>query len=74
MESNDINIGNPNIYIFKILSTYKNHCLSDLPSYNSILPSRFQIEIDVKTIIIGHVFIQTKFCVWGREGTTFCFG
>ena len=29
--------------------------------------SRFQIAIDVKTIIIGHAFIQTKFCVWGEE-------
>ena len=35
--------------------------------------SRFQITIDVKTIIIGHVFIQTKFCFWGGEETKFCF-
>ena len=28
---------------------------------------RFQIPIDVKSIIIGHVFIQTKFSVWGGE-------
>ena len=33
-------------------------------TYNSTyITSRFQIAIDVKTIIIGHVFIQTKFCV-----------
>ena len=22
---------------------------------------------------MGHIFIQTKFCVWGVEGTKFCF-
>ena len=39
-------------------------------SLNSMyITSRFQIVIDVKTIIIGHVFIQTKYCVWGGEGT-----
>ena len=27
----------------------------------------------MKTIIIGQVFIQTKFCVWGGEGTKLCF-
>ena len=32
-----------------------------------------QIAIDVKMIIIRNVFIQTKFCVWGSEGTKFCF-
>jgi hypothetical protein len=37
------------------------------------ITSRFQIAIDVKTIIIGHVFIQTKFCVWGGKGTQVCF-
>ena len=37
------------------------------------ITSRFQIAIDVKTIIIGHVFTQTKFCVWGGEGTKLCF-
>ena len=26
-------------------------------------------EIDVKTIIIGRVFIKIKFCVFGGEGT-----
>ena len=35
--------------------------------------SRFQIAIDVKAILIGHVFIQIKFCVLGGEGTKFCF-
>ena len=35
------------------------------------ITSSFQIAIDVKTIIIGHVFIQSKFCVWGGEGTKF---
>ena len=37
------------------------------------ITSRFQIAIDVKTIIIGHFLIQTKFCVRGGEGTKFCF-
>ena len=32
----------------------------------------FQIAIDVKTILMGLIFIQTKFCVWGVEGTKFC--
>ena len=32
------------------------------------ITSHFEISIDVKTFIIGHVFIQTKFCVLvGRE-------
>ena len=37
------------------------------------ITSRFQIANDVKTIIIGHVFIQIKFCVWGGEETKFSF-
>ena len=35
--------------------------------------SQFEIAIDVKTNIIGHIFIQTKFCVKGWMGTKFCF-
>ena len=35
--------------------------------------SRFQIAIDLKTIIIGYVFIETKFCVRGGERTKFSF-
>ena len=31
------------------------------------------MAIDVKTITIGHVFIQKKICVLGGEGTKFCF-
>ena len=37
------------------------------------ISSRFEIAIDVNTIIISHVFIQTKFCVWGVEGTKISF-
>ena len=33
------------------------------------ITSHFEIAID--DIIIGQVFIQTKFCVWGGEGTKY---
>ena len=36
------------------------------------ITSRFQIAIDVKTIIIWHVFIQKKI-LCAVEGTKFCF-
>ena len=36
---------------------------------NSIL----QVAIDVKTFLMGYIFILAKFCVWGVEGTKFCF-
>ena len=32
-----------------------------------ILQSHLEIAISVKTIIIGHVIIQTKFGVWGGD-------
>ena len=38
---------------------------------STYITSRFQIAIDMKTIIMGHIFIQTKFCVWVVEGTKF---
>ena len=37
------------------------------------ITSRFKIAIDVKTIIIRHVFIQAKFCVWAGERKKFSF-
>ena len=42
---------------------------------NSIITSHFETAIGMKKIIIviGHVLIQTKFCVWGGKGTKFCF-
>ena len=40
---------------------------------NSIITSHFETAIGVKKIIIGHVLIQTKFCVWGGKGKFFCF-
>ena len=42
---------------------------------NSILyiTSHFEIAIDVKTIIIGHILFKTKVCVWGGERTKFSF-
>ena len=36
---------------------------------STYITSRFQIAIDTKTIIIGHVFIQIKFYLWRGEGT-----
>ena len=33
----------------------------------SLVISHFEITIDVNTIIIGHVLIQTKISVWGGE-------
>ena len=35
------------------------------------IASRFQIAIDVKTIIIEHVYIKPKFCLCGAERTKF---
>ena len=33
----------------------------------------FKIAIEVKMIIMGHIFIHTKFCVCGVEWTKFFF-
>ena len=32
-----------------------------------------QFTIEIKTNIIGQIFIKIKYCVWGVEVTKFCF-
>ena len=42
------------------------------PALDTFFTSLFQRAIVVKTIIIGHAFLQKKFCEWCGEGTKFC--
>ena len=56
------------VFNLKVRYNTKRHC-----NKYKYITSHFEIVIDVKTIITSQwsYFIQTKFCVWGGEGTKF---
>jgi len=65
-----LKLGNACFFYYYCLKTTSNIFWCPVVQY---ITSHFQIAIDVKTIIIEHVFIQTKCCVWGGEETKFYF-
>ena len=57
-----------NVKILLKVDTLTNTFIFTIIFREQYITSRFQIAIDVKTIIIGHVFIQTFFlCGWEQN-------